>query len=78
MPPGLPNPPTYRKVNPAERAILIYGVYSDAMPTYKVDNYAYTILAQKLSQVAGVSQVLVAGQQSYAAHIQVDPMALAA
>jgi hydrophobe/amphiphile efflux-1 (HAE1) family protein len=78
LPPNLPNPPTYRKVNPAERAILIYGVYSDAMPMYKVDNYAYTILAQKLSQVAGVSQVLIAGEQAYAPHIQLNPISLAA
>jgi hydrophobe/amphiphile efflux-1 (HAE1) family protein len=78
LPPNLPNPPTYKKVNPAERAILIYAVYSNAMPMYKLDDYAYTILAQKLSQVDGVSQVLVAGQQRYAAHIQVDPTSLAA
>ncbi|HZB93080.1 MAG TPA: efflux RND transporter permease subunit, partial [Stellaceae bacterium] len=76
--PALPNPPTYRKVNPAERPILIYAVYSDAMPIYKVDDFAYTLLAQRLSQVDGVSQVLVAGQQTYAAHVQVNPIALAA
>ncbi len=78
LPPNLPNPPTYRKTNPADRAILIYAVSSDAMPRYKVDDYAYTILAQKLSEVPGVSQVIVAGQQQYAAHVQVNPMALAA
>ena len=57
LPKDLPNPPTYRKDNPADRAVLIYAVYSDALPIYKVDDYAYTILAQKLSAVTGVSQV---------------------
>jgi len=78
LPKDLPNPPTYKKTNPADRAVLIYAVYSDAMPIYKVDDYAYTILAQKLSTVSGVSQVVVAGQQQYAAHVQVNPVALAA
>jgi len=77
LPADLPNAPTYRKVNPADRAILIYAVYSDTMPLYKVDNYAYTLLAQRLSTVPGVSQVDVAGQQRYAVHVQVDPTALA-
>ena len=46
LPKDLPNPPTYRKVNPADRAILIYAVSSDDLPIYKVDDYAFTILAQ--------------------------------
>ncbi len=78
LPKDLPNPPTYKKTNPSDRAVLIYAVYSDALPIYKVDDYAYTILAQKLSTVSGVSQVIVAGQQQYAAHIQVNPAELAA
>jgi hydrophobe/amphiphile efflux-1 (HAE1) family protein len=77
LPKDLPNPPTYRKTNPADRPILIYAVYSDAMPIYKVDDFAYTIIAQKLSTVTGVAQVNIAGQQQYAAHIQVNPGALA-
>ncbi|HMA71396.1 MAG TPA: multidrug efflux RND transporter permease subunit [Xanthobacteraceae bacterium] len=77
LPKDLPNPPTYRKTNPAERAILIYAVSSDALPIYRVDDYAYTILAQKLSAVSGVSQVDIAGQQQYAVHVQVNPLALA-
>ncbi len=76
--PVLPNPPTYRKTNPADRPILLYAIWSDAMPLTKVDDYAYTILAQKLSQVSGVSQVLIAGEQTYAPHVQVNPIALAA
>ncbi len=78
LPPSLPNPPTYRKVNPADRSVLIYGIWSDAMPLYRVDDYAYTILAQKLSQVDGVAQVIIAGEQQYAAHVQVNPVSLAA
>jgi hydrophobe/amphiphile efflux-1 (HAE1) family protein len=78
LPKDLPNPPTYKKTNPADRSILIYAVHSDALPIYRVDDYASTILAQKLSTVDGVSEVDVAGQQIYAAHVQVNPTALAA
>jgi hydrophobe/amphiphile efflux-1 (HAE1) family protein len=77
LPKDLPNPPTYKKTNPADRAILIYAVYSDAMPLYRVDDYAYTIMAQKISTISGVSEVDIAGQQQYAVHVQVNPMALA-
>jgi hydrophobe/amphiphile efflux-1 (HAE1) family protein len=77
LPKDLPNPPTYRKVNPADRAILIYAVTSDDLPIYKVDDYAFTILAQKISAVTGVSQVLVAGQQDFAVRVQANPVALA-
>jgi len=78
LPKDLPNPPTYRKVNPADRSILIYAVSSDDLPVYKVDEYAFVILAQKISAVTGVSQVLVAGQQDFAVRIQANPAALAA
>src|SRR5262244_125849 len=78
LPKDLPSPPTYKKTNPAERSILIYAVSSDALPIYRVDDYAYTILAQKLSTISGVSQVDIAGQQTYAVHVQVNPLALAA
>jgi hydrophobe/amphiphile efflux-1 (HAE1) family protein len=78
LPKDLPNAPTYRKTNPADRAILIYAVHSDAMPIYKVDDYAYTILAQKLSTMSGVSEARIFGQRPFAVHVQVDPGALAA
>src|SRR5262249_4679901 len=68
----------YKKTNPAERAILIYAVWSDALPIYRVDDYVSTILAQKMSVINGVSEVDIAGQQQYAVHVQVNPMALAA
>jgi hydrophobe/amphiphile efflux-1 (HAE1) family protein len=78
LPKNLPSPPTYRKTNPAERAILIYAVHSDAMPTYQLDAYANIVLAQSLSTVPGVGQVQIAGQQLPAIHVRVDPQALAA
>jgi hydrophobe/amphiphile efflux-1 (HAE1) family protein len=78
LPKDLPSPPTYKKTNPAERAILIFAVWSDALPIYRVDDYAYTVLAQKMSVISGVSEVDIAGQQQYAVHVQVNPMALAA
>ena len=78
LPKDLPNPPTYKKVNPANFPVLIYAVHSDSLPVYKLDDYAYTILAQQLSTVPGVSQVSVFGQKQYAARIEVNPGALAA
>src|SRR5215470_1678320 len=77
LPKDLPTPPTYKKTNPAERAILIYAVSSDALPIYRVDDYAFNILAQKLSTISGVSEVDIAGQQTYAVHVQANPLALA-
>ncbi len=78
LPKDLPNPPTYRKTNPADRPVLIYAVHSDALPIYKVDDYAYTIVAQKLSTVKGVSESRIFGQKPYAVHIRINPGALAA
>ena len=57
LPKDLPNPPTYRKTNPADRPVLIYAVHSDAIPVYRIDDYAYTILAQRISTLSGVSEV---------------------
>jgi hydrophobe/amphiphile efflux-1 (HAE1) family protein len=78
LPKDLPNPPTYRKTNPADRPVLIYAVHSDALPVYRIDDYAYTIIAQKLSTVKGVAESRIFGQKPYAVHIQVNPGALAA
>src|SRR6266568_4766100 len=78
LPKDLPNPPTYRKTNPADRPVLIYAVHSDAMPVYRIDDYAYTILAQKLATIKGVSESRIFGQKPYAVHVQVNPGALAA
>ncbi len=78
LPKNLPNPPTYRETNPAERPILIYAVSSGAIPFYQLDRYANVILGQSLSTVSGVGQVLIAGEQLPAVTVQVDPEALAA
>src|SRR5271170_1902522 len=78
LPKDLPTPPTYRKTNPADRPVLIYAVHSNALPIYRVDDYAYTIVAQKLSTVKGVSEARIFGQKPYAVHIRINPGALAA
>ena len=56
LPKDLPNPPTYKKINPANFPVLIYAVYSNALPVYRIDDYANTVLAQRLSTVSGVSR----------------------
>ncbi len=77
LPSDLPSPPTYRKTNPADRPVLIFAVHSDGIPVYRIDDYAYTILAQKLSTVPGVSEARIFGQKPYAVHVQINPGALA-
>jgi len=78
LPKDLPSPPTYRKVNPADFPIMIYAVHSDAVPEYRLDDYANTVLGERLSTVPGVGQVSIFGQKLYAARVQVNPAALAA
>ena len=77
LPKDIPSPPTFRKTNPADAPILILAVTSDTLPMPTVDNYAENILSQQLSQVSGVAQVLVGGQQTPAVRVQVDPAKLA-
>jgi hydrophobe/amphiphile efflux-1 (HAE1) family protein len=78
LPTDLPSPPTYRKVNPADSPVLVMGVHSDSLPLTVVDDYADTILAQQISQIEGVSQVTIGGEQKPAVRVQVDPAKLAA
>ncbi|HEY6715457.1 MAG TPA: efflux RND transporter permease subunit, partial [Reyranella sp.] len=78
LPTDLPNPPTYRKINPSARPVLIYAVWSDDLPIYKVDDFAYSILAQQIQSVSGVGQVAIAGQQDFAVRVRANPAALAA
>ena len=78
LPRALPSPPTYRKVNPSEAPILIMAVQSDTLPMIEVNDYADTVLAQQISQIGGVGQVFIAGEQKRAIRIQVDPTKLAA
>jgi hydrophobe/amphiphile efflux-1 (HAE1) family protein len=78
LPKNLPTPPSYRKVNPADSAILILSVYSDVLPVTTVDDYAENILAQQISQIPGIAQVNIGGQQKPAVRVQIDPTKLAA
>ncbi len=78
LPPNMPNPPSYRKVNPADNAILLFALNSPSLPLSTVDEYAENILAQRISMVSGVAQVDVFGSQKYAVRIQLDPSTLAA
>ncbi len=77
LPPGMPTPPTYRKVNPADQPILYLALSSPTLPLYTVDEYAETLLAQRISTINGVAQVQVFGSQKYAVRIQLDPSVLA-
>jgi hydrophobe/amphiphile efflux-1 (HAE1) family protein len=77
LPKSLPTPPTYRESNPSAAPVLIYAIHSDAMPLYELDEYANVMLAEQLSTVEGVGQVVIAGQQQPAVHVQVNPLALA-
>ncbi|MEI6329705.1 MAG: efflux RND transporter permease subunit [Pseudanabaena sp. ELA645] len=76
LPPSLPNPPQYRKVNPADLPILFIVLKSDVLTLAEVDKYAENLLAQRLSTVDGVALVTVQGAQKYAVRIELDPQAL--
>ncbi len=78
LPPNMPTPPTYQKVNPADAPILYLAMSSPTLPLSKVDDYAETLLAQRISMIKGVAQVSVFGSQQYAVRVQVDPNKLAA
>ncbi len=77
LPANMPAPPTMRKVNPADWPIFFLALSSPTLPLSVVDEYAETLLAQRISMVSGVSQVQVHGSQKYAVRVQVDPTALA-
>ncbi|MEO9078153.1 MAG: efflux RND transporter permease subunit [Rhodanobacter sp.] len=78
LPTTMPTPPRFRKVNPADKAILYLTLSSDTLPLSTVDEYGETQLAQRLSMIDGVAQVSVYGSQKYAVRINVDPSKLAA
>ena len=78
LPKNLPSPPTYRKTNPSDTPILILSVTSDIEPLVEVDDVAENILAQRMSQINGVSLVRIGGQQQKAIRIQLDPAKLVA
>jgi len=78
LPANLPNPPTFRKVNPADSPIMLLTVQSKTLPLIEVNDYADNILAQQISQISGVGLVNIGGAQKPAVRIQVDPTKLAA
>lgn len=77
LPTDMTAPPSFRKVNPSDFSIFYIAMYSATLPTWVVDEYAETQLAQRLSTIPGVAQVLVFGSQKYAVRIQADPTQLA-
>jgi HAE1 family hydrophobic/amphiphilic exporter-1 len=77
LPPGMPTPPVYQKVNPADQPVIYLALSSPTLPLYTVDEYAQTNLAQRISTISGVAQVQVFGSQKYAVRVQLDPRALA-
>ena len=78
LPAGMPTPPTFTKVNPADQPILYLALTSKSLPLWTLDEYAETRVAQRISMVSGVAQVQVLGAQKYAVHVQMDPHAMAA
>src|SRR5579871_5258007 len=78
LPQGMPTPPTFTKVNPADQPILYLVITSTTVPPWTLDEYAETRIAQRISMVSGVAQVQVLGSQKYAVHAQLDPHQLAA
>jgi len=77
LPPDLPTPPIYQKVNPADQPILYLALFSDTLPLSTVNEYGDTLMAQRISMVNGVAQVQIFGEQKFAVRLQMDPKALA-
>jgi HAE1 family hydrophobic/amphiphilic exporter-1 len=75
LPQGI-NPPSLRKSNPSDTPILFFALTSDLLSLPALDEYAQTVLAQRISTVSGVAQVNVYGSQKYAVRVQLDPQAL--
>jgi multidrug efflux pump subunit AcrB len=71
LPTDLSSPPTYRKTNPADAPIMILAARSETLPLITVDQYADTVLAQQISQISGVAQVTIGGEQKPAIRVQV-------
>lgn len=78
LPEEMTTPPSFQKVNPADQPVFFIAVSSDSVPVAQVNGYADTLMAQRISTLPGVAQVLVYGQQKYAVRVQADPDRLAA
>src|SRR5450432_4236302 len=77
LPINLPSPPTYKKVNPADRPIMILAMTSETREPTQVFQYADEIVAQRVSQIEGVSQVYLSGAEKSAVRVQINPAAIA-
>jgi HAE1 family hydrophobic/amphiphilic exporter-1 len=77
LPNEMPSPPSYRKVNPADQPVLYMALSSPTLPLSAVNEYADTLIAQRVSMISGVAQVQVFGAQKYAVRVHLDPNALA-
>jgi HAE1 family hydrophobic/amphiphilic exporter-1 len=77
LPPELPNPPSYQKVNPADSPILYLALSSPTLPLSVVTDYADTFISPRISTISGVAQVIIYGSQKFAVRVQLDPQALA-
>ncbi len=77
LPREMPSPPSYKKVNPADQPVIFLAVTSPTLPLYAINEYAETLMSQRISQLPGVAQVVVNGSQKYAVRVQVDPQKLA-
>ncbi|GCC48969.1 hypothetical protein chiPu_0033107, partial [Chiloscyllium punctatum] len=78
LPKTLPSPPTYRKVNPADSPIMLLSATSDTLPLTTVSDAVDAQLAQQISQISGVAQVVIGGQQKPSVRVQIDPAKLVA
>src|SRR5262245_59395125 len=78
LPPQMPAPPSYQKVNPSDQSIFFIVLRSKTLPLSMIDEYAQSNMAQRISTVSGVAQVQVFGSQKYAVRVDVDPRELAA
>jgi HAE1 family hydrophobic/amphiphilic exporter-1 len=78
LPLGMPTPPTFTKVNPADQPVLYLALTSKTVPLWTLDEYGETQVAKRISMISGVAQVQVLGAQKYAVHVQMDPGAMAA
>ena len=78
LPRDMPTPPSFKKVNPADQPVLYIALSAPTLPTYTLNEYADTMMAQRISTISGVAQVLITGAQKFAVRVQVDPDQLAA
>jgi HAE1 family hydrophobic/amphiphilic exporter-1 len=78
LPKNLPSPPTYRKVNPADSPVMLLSATSDTVPLIQVSDAVDAQLAQQISQISGVAQVFIGGQQKPSIRVQIDPAKLVA